>query len=58
MPEDTALSVEERAELERWRVEVAGLRAQAQTQVVPGGPPARRAALGGGSGGGWWWRRC
>jgi hypothetical protein len=29
MPEDTALSVEERAELERLRVEVAGLRAQA-----------------------------
>jgi hypothetical protein len=44
MPEDTALSVEERAELERWRVEVAGLRAQAQTQAVPGGatgPPGR-----------------
>jgi hypothetical protein len=41
MPEDTALGMEERAELERLRTEVATLRAQVQPAGDPGGrPPA------------------
>jgi hypothetical protein len=44
MPEDTALSVEERTELERLRAEVATLRTQAQGQ---GGKAGRPATVGG-----------
>jgi hypothetical protein len=43
MPEDTALGVEERAELERLRTEVATLRAQVQRD---GGPVGRAPAVG------------
>jgi hypothetical protein len=44
MPEDAALGVEERAELERLRAEVATLRSQVQRDTGPAGrsPPARR----------------
>jgi hypothetical protein len=49
VPDDPTLTGEERAELERLRAEVASLRAQAQTQVlpdggaaVPGRPPRQR----------------
>jgi hypothetical protein len=43
MPEDTALGVEERAELERLRSEVATLRAQAQGRGAQAGRPAADA---------------
>ena len=44
MPEDTALSVDERAELERLRSEVATLRSQAQERGAQEGRPAAGAA--------------
>jgi hypothetical protein len=47
MTEDTALGAEERAELERLRVEVAALRAQTQAAGGGAAKPGRPAAAGG-----------
>jgi hypothetical protein len=46
MPEDTALGMEERAELERLRTEVATLRAQVHPDEGPGGRPPAAGRVG------------